>query len=86
VSTQLNITDRPGVISKVRMREHFERAIKDTPAFQKNTPLCGVEINGEFSHYLDPDTDTMWLGFAIGMRCAERLSRSASSQPTPEHT
>lgn len=35
-------------------------------------------VNGKFSHYADPDTDTMWLGFALGMRCQERLNRVAT--------
>lgn len=75
----LTITDSPGKIPVSEMREHFEKAINQTPQFKANTPLGIMEINGKFSHYMTPDTDTMWLGFAIGMRCAERLAKSAPS-------
>lgn len=60
------------------MREHFERTIKDTPMFASNTPLGPITVNGKFTRYMDPDTDTMWLGFALGVRCAERLARKAT--------
>jgi hypothetical protein len=58
------------------MRSLFEECIRDTKKLSDTTPLGVMEVNGEFSHYMDPDTDTMWLGFAIGLRCAERLARS----------
>ena len=73
---KLNLKDRPGVIAVSEMRRHFERMVADTPHFQNRTPLRVMEINGQFSHYMDANTDTMWLGFALGMRCAERLSNA----------
>lgn len=75
----LKITDRPGVITSTTMRALFEESIRQTKVFAKNTPLGAVTINGVFSHYADSDTDTMWIGFAIGMRCAERLQKAAPS-------
>ncbi len=69
----LNIKDKPGCITKAEMRSYFEKAITDTPLLRDKTPLGVMEVNGEFSHYMDADTDTMWLGFALGMRVAERL-------------
>lgn len=69
----LDIKDKAGCIAKEEMRKHFEKIISDTPAFRDNTPIGTMEINGEFRHYMDATTDTMWLGFAMGMRCAERL-------------
>ena len=69
----LRIKDIPGRIPVHTMRHYFEGAVASTPAFASNTPLGQVTINGEFSHYADADTDTMWLGFALGMRCAERI-------------
>lgn len=81
----LKIMDRPGCITQAEMRFLFEGAISQTPVFRTNTPLGAVTINGEFSHYAAPETDTMWLGWALGMRCAERLSISlnAPEQPAP---
>lgn len=77
---RMKLKDRPGCISVAEMREHFEASINSTPAFKSNTPLGIVEFNDEFSHYANPDTDTMWLGFAIGMRAAER--RLAPQKPS----
>lgn len=67
----LQIKDRPGVIAMQEMREHFERCIRINSALNDNTPLGHITLNGLFSHYADPDTDTMWLGFALGMRRME---------------
>jgi hypothetical protein len=78
----LDIKDKPGAISKSEMRGHFERAINGTQALKSTTPLGAVTINGVFSHYADSETDTMWLGFAIGMRCAERLAGAMTTDPT----
>lgn len=72
----LDIKDKPGVISKAQMRKCFEAAINNSPALKGNTPLGAVEVNGEFSHYADEETDTMWLGFALGMRCQERIAKA----------
>lgn len=74
----LQIKDKPGCITATEMRTHFEAAINSTPAFKSNTPLGAISVNGEFSHYANADTDTMWLWFAIGMRTAERISRQKS--------
>lgn len=75
----LTIKDRPGCITVAEMRSHFEGAINNTPALKASTPLGVIEINEQFAYYMDRDTDTMWIGFALGMRCAERV---AAAQPT----
>ncbi|BDD90912.1 hypothetical protein PanNE5_03520 [Pandoraea sp. NE5] len=69
----LRVKDLPGKITVAEMRRLFEASITSTPMFKDNTPLGIMQVNGEFSHYMTPDTDTMWLGFALGMRCAERV-------------
>ena len=71
----LTIADRPGVISAEKIQECFERAVRESKSLASNTPLGAMAINGRFSHYMDPDTDTMWLGFALGMRYHERMSK-----------
>lgn len=83
--TALRIVDREGVISTEDMRPLFEGVINGTPTFKRNTPLGIVEVNGRFSHYMDGDTDNMWLGFVLGMRLAERQQRQAepASPPAP---
>lgn len=69
----ITIKDKPGCITVDEMRNYFENSIKETALLASNTPLGVMEINGKFSHYVTPDTDTMWIGFALGMRAAERL-------------
>lgn len=81
--TALRIVDREGVISTEDMRVLFEGAINNTPAFKLNTPLGIVEVNGRFSHYMDGDTDNMWLGFVLGMRLTERLQRQDAATSSP---
>lgn len=78
----LDIKDRPGAISKALIRHYFEGMVANTPSLKANTPLGTVTVNGEFSHYADGDTDTMWLGFALGMRCAERIEVAKTKMTT----
>ncbi len=74
----LKIKNKAGCIPVEAMRVLFENMVRNTPAFASNTPLGTVTINGAFSHYADPETDTMWLGFACGMRCQERLNNTVA--------
>ena len=68
------------------MRKLFEEAVNSTPALKKNTPLGIMEINGQFSHYMHPDTDTLWIGFAIGLRMAQRMADALSSNDKLTHS
>lgn len=70
----LAVKDRPGVISVAEMRKLFEGIVNQTPVIAKSAPLGIMEVNGQLSHYMNADTDTMWIGFALGLRCAERLA------------
>lgn len=82
----LQIKDKPGATPVAEMRRIFEKGIRDTPVLAKSTPLGIMEVNGKFSHYMDRDTDTMWIGFALGYRGAERTlpgARAAVIAPAP---
>ena len=59
------------------IRALFEATVKGSKRLVKSTPLGTMEINGAFHHYMDPDTDTMWLGFALGVKAIERLEKAA---------
>lgn len=73
----LVIRDRPGVLTTDFMHQCFESAIKSTPHFKNSASLNYVKSQGTFfSHYVDDAVDKLWLGFAIGMRCAERLLKA----------
>ncbi len=78
----LQIKEKPGAAPVAEMRKIFEKGIRDTPVLAKSTPLGIMEVNGKFSHYMDPDTDTMWIGFALGYRGAERILPGARSAGT----
>ena len=71
----LQIKDPVGSYPTVKqMRSEFENAINNTALLKANTPLGAMEINGAFSHYITPDTDTLWIGFALGRRAGHRLN------------
>lgn len=77
----LRMLDRAGAVSVARMREAFEKSIRDTPVLQQHTKLDAA-ANGEvFSHYVDSRTDVLWLGFALGMRAAARLAAEDAQKP-----
>lgn len=68
----LVIRDREGYISAALARHYFERAVREN-AFLA-TPLdCTVDAAG-LVEYADPKTHAMWVGWALGMRCSERLA------------
>lgn len=73
----LTIKEKPGCITVDAMRQAFEAAIRATPALASNSSLACMEMNGKFSHYIDPETDTLWIGFALGMRTHESQAKAA---------
>lgn len=66
----LPIEQRDQFCSVEHLRAAFEDYIISSDKFKGNTPLGTMTINGQFDHYMEPDTDTMWIGFAIGYRAA----------------
>ncbi len=75
----LKINDRPGCIPVAQMRHYFEGAITSTPVLKASRPLDAATSGGKFQHYVDPGTDSMWTGFALGMRAAERIHGAAGA-------
>lgn len=61
------------MISVDEMRKHFEECVRKSDRLKHNTPLAIMEINGTFANYMDADTDTLWIGFALGMRVMEKI-------------
>jgi len=55
------------------LRQYFENYISESPSFRGNTPLGKMVINDKFHHYMNADTDNMWIGLAIGMRLANKI-------------
>jgi hypothetical protein len=74
----LRIKDRHGFISAKLARHYFERAVREN-AFLA-TPLdCAVGADG-LVEYADPKTHAMWVGWALGMRCQQRIEMEMSAQ------
>jgi hypothetical protein len=49
----------------------FERVVTSQDVLKHvNFPLGIVELNGQFHHYTDSDTDSAFIGFCLGMTCA----------------
>lgn len=82
----LNIKDPPGSIRSKLIRAYFERSVNDTPVLRAKVPLDRVMQDGEFSEFMHPETQAMWVGFALGMRAAARLAEARiepGAQPSP---
>lgn len=76
----LRIVDSPGKISQDDIRTAFKEMVRSEPLITHTTPLGTVVINGGFSHYANSVTDTLYLGFAIGMRRMERMLKEANDE------
>ena len=48
-------------------------------------PLEPCAEGGNFAGYISCDTDLFWVGFAIGMRSADRILRADGSAGIPIH-
>jgi hypothetical protein len=81
VSFTLSIQDREGVMTVADMRALFEASVRNTAALSRHLQLGIVEKGGVFSHYSHETTDIAWCGFALGLRCAERIALAAGVFP-----
>jgi hypothetical protein len=69
--------DNPLKTHRNFVRRLFEEAILAS-IYAHSTPLGIMTVNGEFWHYMDTDTDTLWLGFVLGVQAAEQLNQERS--------
>lgn len=72
------ITDSPGTLPSSQIRSLFKRSVQPTSALTSVYPLEVVNLDGTFIHYRNPETQNLWLGFTLGIRCAERMSKVQS--------
>lgn len=77
----LQISSREGEIPVESMRHLFERAIRTEPYLHGKASLLSAQVNGVFSHYIDPDINSMWLGFALGIRKWDKMRSSLPISP-----
>lgn len=74
----LMIRDREGFISAKLARHYFERAVRENTFLA--APLdCTVGADG-LVEYADPQTHAMWVGWALGMRCQQRIEAEMAAQ------
>lgn len=52
------------------MKEALEAFKEWTMKHKADWPLGAMIVNGKFSHFLDSDTDTAWIGFYAGWMLA----------------
>ncbi len=71
--TRIAVTDRKDFVSRRVLRDRFETFISASPDLKKCVDLGAMKINREFAYYMNDETEAMWLGFAFGMRSAERM-------------
>lgn len=72
-ASKLVVKDRSGVLPIHRIRAYFEEAVRQTGNLHSQ-PMEVAE--GEQFAYANAETNIFWLGFAIGMRCSERVLRA----------
>jgi hypothetical protein len=72
------LLDRPGFISAKLARHYFERAVREN-AFLSMLLDCSVDAKG-LVEYANKTTHAVWVGWALGMRCAERLEHAQRAQ------
>ena len=72
--------DRPGFRTQKLMRHYFESAVKQTAVLAARVQLdCTVGADGAVT-YAHQDTQTLWVGWCLGMRCAERIEQEQAAQ------
>lgn len=71
----LRIKDGPGKIPTVEeARDVFEMAVANTDLLRRKMKMDVRLTSGDFDGYQDAQTDNIWFGFALGLRCAHRLN------------
>ncbi len=76
---QLVIRDREGCLSVAAMQRLFEQSVRQTEALQRQFTLHHVVSGKEFIEYASYKTQAAWIGFAIGMRCLQRIAKTPNA-------
>jgi hypothetical protein len=71
---EIDIIDGKGKLPEKYLRAQFESAFQTTKRLAERTRF----ERARDGHYVDPATQAAWIGFAIGMRCYERLVKSGN--------
>lgn len=72
------IRDWPGRITIAEMKPLFEDTMRAFRGLSTRVSLDPAYLDGETGYY-NTDTNLMWIGFALGMRCAERIAKEAEA-------
>jgi hypothetical protein len=68
------VLDYEGAVPTSAMRTLFERVIHETSQFRDALDITPEMKGGQFDGYKDEDTNMLWVGFAIGVRCSARIA------------
>lgn len=76
------IIDGAGKMPVGLMRTFFELAMVQSDLLTPED-LQIVNVSGQFSHYYRRPVDLAWVGFALGLRCQQRLDEHFDSIKPP---
>ena len=76
----IQIVDSGKLPTTGQMREWFEAVMRDTATVKKHTKPEPKLNDGQFVGYADPETDAMWVGFAVGQRMAVRFLKAGRGE------
>jgi hypothetical protein len=85
VLDKLVVQDVPGKITVADMRLMFEAALTSTDKL-KGISLEPCEKCSDQFYYKHPSTNHAWFGFALGLRCAERVELNGRFVAAALHT
>lgn len=71
----LGIRDYPGVFPSDTCRWYFETIINETPSLLGKLSL-GTRARDGVEEYVSDATQNAFVGFALGLRCAERIEKT----------
>ena len=77
----MKITDAPGEINVDAMLDVFHAVIRDVPELPFDD-IEYVRMDGRFSHFVDPEVQSLWIGFALGHRARDRLGTIPEQRST----
>lgn len=79
-ASKLVLTDRDGAKPVAEIRLLFEQLIRETSYFNSQ-PMEIADDEIAFT-YTNAETHLLWFGFALGVRCAERIEVSLQQTPS----
>ena len=77
----MKITNAPGEIDVDAMLDIFHAVIRDVPELPFDDIHYVRTTSDGFSHFVDPEIQSLWIGFALGHRARDRLVKIPEQRP-----